>query len=353
VEYTDSEEEAVCNLASLSLPAYFKDGDIDHDLLADKVRELVRNLNRVIDVNYYPTPKTEKSNFRHRPIGIGYQGLADLFALAKTPFDSEKARRMNREFAETIYYAALESSVEEAKIHGPYETFPGSPISQGLLQFDLWGVTPTDRHDWNRLREQIKVHGVRNSLLIAPMPTASTAQVLGNYECFEPFGSNASLRETLSGTHWVVNHHLVRDLKEQGLWSDEFSRQLLAARGSIQGFAHIPEEIRLRYRTVWEIPQRSIIEMAADRAAFTCQTQSMNLYFKDPTTSKIASAMMLSWSLGLKTGSYYTRVPEAAPAVAFTVGPNMASAPKLEAPTEEEIIACSINNPEACELCSG
>jgi ribonucleoside-diphosphate reductase alpha chain len=353
LEITTPEEHAVCNLASIALPSYFnsKTGVYDFDTLGEKVRHVVKSLNRVIDVNFYPVKETRTSNMRHRPIGIGYQGLADLFALAKTPFDSPLARKLNRDIAEAVYYYAVSASADLAEVEGPYETFHGSPISKGLFQFDLWGVQPSPRYDWEALRERVMRVGVRNSLLIAPMPTASTSQILGNNECFEPFTSNVYSRSVGAGTYIVLNKHLVRDLRELGLWDEAMSRKLMAEKGSIQAITEIPEHIRAIYRTVWEISQKSIIEMAADRGAFVCQSQSMNLFVPNPNTAKITSMMFYAWEHGLKTGSYYIRVPNARDAVSFTVVPPTKSAPVEEEGAEG--VACSLDNPEACDMCSG
>ena len=362
-EVTTPEEHAVCNLASISLPAYFnsKTGVYDFDTLGKKVHHIVKSLNRVIDVNLYPVKETQTSNMRHRPIGIGYQGLADLFALAKTPFDSPLARQLNRDIAEAVYYHAVAASADLAESEGAYETFPGSPMSQGLFQFDLWDIEPSSRYDWEALRERVKRVGVRNSLLVAPMPTASTSQILGNNECFEPFTSNMYSRRVGAGEYIVLNKHLVRDLRELGLWGEAMSRKIMSEKGSVQNILEIPEHVRAIYRTVWEISQKSIIEMAADRGAFVCQSQSMNLFVPNPNTAKITSMMFYAWEHGLKTGSYYIRVPNARDAVSFTVVPAKSSSAveslaTVEAVAESESsdgVACSLDNPEACEMCSG
>lgn len=327
VEYSSPEETAVCNLASLALPRFLKDlpdgtKEFDHQLLCQVTKRLTVNLNRVIDLNVYPTEDAKKSNFRNRPIGIGVQGLADVFILLRYPFDSPKARELNEDIFETIYYAAVESSVELSKQFGPYSRFEGSPASQGILQFDMWGKTPKSRRwDWDSLKEKIKIHGMRNSLLVAPMPTASTSQILGNTECFEPITSNIYVRRVLSGEFPVVNKHLVRDLLRLGLWNNEMRNEIISRDGSIAQIESIPEELRMLYRTVWEISQKSIIEMAADRGKYIDQSQSMNLFLPVPAPGRITSMHFYAWKCGLKTGMYYLRTQGAVGAIKFTVDP--------------------------------
>lgn len=325
VEYSSPDETAVCNLASLALPRFLKvlpDGgkEFDHQLLYEVTKRLTVNLNHVIDLNAYPTPGAKASNFRHRPIGIGVQGLADVFILLRYPFDSPMARELNESIFETIYYGAVESSMELAKELGPYSTFQGSPASQGILQFDMWNQTPkSNRWDWNSLKEKVKTHGMRNSLLVAPMPTASTSQILGNTECFEPITSNIYVRRVLSGEFPVVNKHLVRDLINLGLWNNEMRNEIISRDGSIAQIQSIPENLRLLYRTVWEISQKCIIEMAADRGKYIDQSQSMNLFLPIPSPGKITSMHFYAWKCGLKTGMYYLRTQGAVGAIKFTV----------------------------------
>jgi ribonucleoside-diphosphate reductase alpha chain len=280
------------------------------------------NLNKVIDVNYYPTEKTERSNFRHRPVGVGVQGLADVFMQLRYPFDSPAAKELNRLIFETIYHAALEQSCELAKRYGPYETFAGSPASKGQLQFDLWSTSPTEgRYDWVSLKEDIKEYGLRNSLLLAPMPTASTSQILGNNECFEPITSNLYSRGTNAGQFLLANKYLQRDLIELGLWSEALKNKMVANNGSIQALEEIPEEVRQRYKTVWEIPQKVLIDMAVDRGAVICQSQSLNLWLEDPTYKSLTTMHYYSWKQGLKTGIYYLRRRARHQAQKFTIEP--------------------------------
>lgn len=319
IEYTDANEVAVCNLASLALPRFVTNGDFDFQKLYEVTYQVTRNLNRVIDHNYYPVEEAKYANLRHRPIGLGVQGLADVFILLRLPFESELARVLNKNIFETIYYAALCASKDLAKEEGTYETFMGSPLSKGLFQFDLWGVKPSERYDWEQLRAEIKEYGVRNSLLVAPMPTASTSQILGNNECFEPYTSNIYTRRVLSGEFIIVNKHLLRDLVAWGLWNNEMKNAIIAANGSIRSIPGIPDELKELYKTVWEIKQRCLIDMAADRGAFICQSQSLNLFVDQPTTSRLTSMHFYAWKKGLKTGMYYLRTQAAAQAVQFTV----------------------------------
>jgi ribonucleoside-diphosphate reductase alpha chain len=379
IEYTSPDEVAVCNLGSIALPKFVEKGKFDHDKLFEVSYQLTRNLNRVIDQNYYPIPEARRSNMRHRPIGIGVQGLADAFILMRYPFDSVEAKVLNREIFETIYYAAMTASKDLAKEEGTYETYAGSPISQGVFQFDMWGVKPSDRWEWDVLREEVKQHGVRNSLLMAPMPTASTAQILGNNECFEPYTSNIYTRRVLSGEFVVVNKYLLRDLVRLGLWGEELKNKIIAANGSIQHIPEIPQNLKELYKTAWEISQKVIIDMAADRGAYICQSQSLNIFMENANFGKLTSMHFYSWKAGLKTGMYYLRTKAATDAIKFTVdkaklaqpaeaaavvavGAERVQEPVLSGPVTtsmnaEELaaaqIACSLDNPDACEMCSG
>ena len=364
IEYTSPDEVAVCNLASIAVPKFVKeDRTFDHDKLFEVTYRVTRNLNRVIDRNYYPIPEARNSNMRHRPIGLGVQGLADAFILMRFPFDSDEARQLNKDVFETIYYAACTASKDMAKEEGAYETFPGSPASEGKLQFDMWDVTPSDRWEWDILKEEIKEHGMRNSLLMAPMPTASTAQILGNNECFEPYTSNIYTRRTLSGEFIVVNKHLLRDLTKLGLWDDDMKNRLIAANGSIQNIDEIPENLKVLYRTAWEIPQRAILDMAADRGAYICQSQSLNIFMENVNNSKLTSMHFYAWKKGLKTGMYYLRTKAATDAIKFTVDKKYKTLPKAEEAAvaekpeemtyEQQVQACSIENGPDCEMCSG
>jgi ribonucleoside-diphosphate reductase alpha chain len=319
IEYTSPDEVAVCNLASLALPRFVIDGRFDHEKLYEVTYEVTRNLNRIIDNNYYPVKEAENSNMRHRPIGLGVQGLADVFILLRLPFESELAKLLNRDIFETIYFAAMTASMELAKEQGAYETFRGSPLSKGIFQFDMWNVQPTNRWNWNKLRADVMQHGVRNSLLVAPMPTASTSQIFGNNECFEPYTSNIYTRRVLSGEFIIVNKHLLKDLVQLGLWNNDMKNRIIAANGSIQHIESIPAHIKELYKTVWEIKQRSLIDMAADRGAYICQSQSLNLFVDTPTTSKLTSMHFYGWKKGLKTGMYYLRTQAATQAVQFTI----------------------------------
>jgi ribonucleoside-diphosphate reductase subunit M1 len=329
IEYTSKEEIAVCNLASLALNRYVKDNKTyDFNKLAEVTRVITRNLNRIIDVNYYPLPEAKRSNMRNRPIGIGVQGLADALILMRFPFDSEEAIQLNKDIFETIYYWALKESMEEAKLYGHYETYPGSPVSKGILQPDMWNVTPSDRWNWTELREDIKKHGIRNSLLLAPMPTASTAQILGNNESFEPYTSNIYTRRVLSGDFQVVNQHLLKDLSERDLWNDDIKNEIVSLNGSIQKIDGIPDDLKKLYRTVWEISQKSLINMSADRGAFICQSQSLNIHLAEPTFGKMSSMHFYAWKRGLKTGLYYLRTRPAADPIKFTVDKSKLKATK-------------------------
>ena len=310
IEYTDKDETALCNLASIALPKYVdtETNTFNHEELHRVTKMVTRNLNKVIDKNFYPTENGQRSNMRHRPIGIGVQGLADVFIMLRMTFGSDESKKLNIDIFETIYHASLESSCELAEMYGPYETFEGSPFSQGILQFDMWDRDPkfSGRYDWNAMRELVK-KGTRNSLLLAPMPTASTSQILGNNECFEPYTTNIYLRRTLAGEFVVVNKHLVNDLKKIGLWSKEMKDLMVKANGSVQNIMDIPNDIKELYKTVWEMSQKTIIDMAADRAVYIDQSQSMNLFVESPTLSKLSSMHMYAWKSGLKTGMYYLR----------------------------------------------
>ena len=355
MEYTSPEEVAVCNLASIALPMYVNEeaGEYDFQRLYDVTYVATKNLNRVIDVNYYPVKEAEYSNMRHRPIGLGVQGLADAFIMMGMPFDSPEARKLNKDIFETIYFAAMTASKDEAIIDGPYETFKGSPVSKGIFQFDMWGVTPeSGLWDWDSLKKEVKKHGVRNSLLVAPMPTASTSQILGNNECFEPYTSNIYTRRTLSGEFIVVNKHLMKDLIKLGLWNENMKNKLIAAKGSVQNIPEIPANIKELYKTVWEISQKAIIDMSADRGAYICQSQSLNIHIQDPNFGKMSSMHFYAWKKGLKTGMYYLRSRAAADAIQFTVDKQAASAPTAkEIEQKAADMACSLDNPDACEAC--
>merc|ERR1712100_815968 len=319
IEYTDADEVAVCNLASIALSRFVHDGAFDFDRLYTVSKVVTRNLNKVIDRNYYPIPEARNSNVRHRPIGIGVQGLADAFLMLKLPFESEPARTLNEDIFETIYFAACEASCELAEKEGPYETYSGSPASKGLLQFDMWNRTPkSGQWDWAALKTKFAQHGMRNSLLIAPMPTASTAQILGNNESFEPYTQNIYVRRVLSGEFVSVNRHLLKDLIERDLWSDDLRVQLVAHNGSVQHL-DLPSDIKELYKTVWEIKQRIVLDMAADRGAYIDQSQSLNIHMTDASTAKLSSMHFHGWQLGLKTGMYYLRTKAAADAIKFTV----------------------------------
>lgn len=378
IEYTSPDEIAVCNLASIALPKFItEDGKFDHQKLYEITKVVTKNLNKVIDINYYPVAEARNSNLKHRPIGIGVQGLADAFIMLRMPFDSEEARGLNKDIHETIYFAAMEASMELSRQHGPYESYKGSPVSKGIFQFDMWGVTPSSgRWNWEGLKKEVKQHGVRNSLLLAPMPTASTSQILGNNECFEPYTSNIYSRRTLSGEFIIANKHLMKDLIELGLWNDNMRQKLIAANGSIQAIPEIPEHIKDIYKTVWEISQKAIIDMSADRGAFICQSQSLNIHITDPNFGKLTSMHFYAWKKGLKTGMYYLRSTAAADAIKFTLDKKelaqptavqaTAEVPSKKVAANEPVVAytskedydqkradmsCSLDNPDACEAC--
>lgn len=367
LEYTDKNEIAVCNLASISLPRFVReDKSFDLDKLYEVTYTVTENLDKIIDVNYYPVPEAKTSNDRHRPIGIGVQGLADAFIMLRYPFASAKARKLNVNIFETMYFAAMTASKDLAKKKGAYESYPGSPTSKGMFQFDLWGATPqSGRWDWNALKQEVKKHGLRNSLLVAPMPTASTSQILGNNECFEPYTSNLYVRRVLSGEFIVVNKHLLADLVQLGLWNEEMKNEIMAAKGSIQQIDRIPQEIKDLYKTVWEIPQKAIIDMSADRAPYICQSQSLNIHMSGANSSKLTSMHFYAWRKGLKTGMYYLRTRPAVDAIAFTVDktqlkkekPAPISSAEQPAPpnnaTPVEALANPCNDGDLCEACNG
>ncbi|MEM7173721.1 MAG: ribonucleoside-diphosphate reductase subunit alpha [Bacteroidota bacterium] len=358
IEYTSPEEIAVCNLASISLPKFVieKEKKFDHQKLYDITYTVTKNLNKVIDINYYPVPEAKNSNLKHRPIGIGVQGLADVFILLRMPFDSPSARALNKEIFETIYFAALSASKDLAIKDGPYQTFAGSPASKGLLQFDLWEkypphagykhTHPSSRWDWDSIKKEIKQHGLRNSLLLAPMPTASTAQIMGNNECFEPYTSNMYVRRTLAGEFVTINRHLLKDLIDLNLWNEDMKHKLMAHNGSVQNIEIIPEKIKALYKTVWEISQRVIIDMSADRGPYTCQSQSFNLHLPNPTYKKVSSMLFYGWKKGLKTGMYYLRTKAAADAIKFTVEQT-----EFKPQPKATATACTVDNPEDCLVC--
>jgi len=381
IEYTSKDEVAVCNLASLALPKYVKANEkgvneFDHAKLYDVTKSATKNLNKIIDVNYYPVPEARNSNLRHRPIGLGVQGLADVFIMLRMPFESPEAQQLNKDIFETIYYASMEASMELAIKEGPYSTWEGSPISQGIFQFDMWNVTPSSgRWDWESLREKVVKNGVRNSLLVAPMPTASTSQILGNNECFEPYTSNIYARRVLSGEFAVVNKHLLKDLIKLGLWNESMKNKLISANGSVQGIPEIPKDLKELYKTVWEIKQKTILEMAADRGAYICQSQSLNIHIQDVNFGKLTSMHFHAWKLGLKTGMYYLRTKAAADAIKFTIEKQAevqieqtnnvnetelqyaahtaqaAASFSADAAQNQSDMACSLDNPEECDAC--
>lgn len=337
VEYTSKDEVAVCNLASLALNMFVKPNrTYDFQKLKEISKTVTRNLNKVIDINFYPIPEAERSNKRHRPIGIGVQGLADAFILMRLPYESEEAQMLNQQIFETIYYGALEASCELAAEFGPYETYAGSPVSKGILQHDMWQKTPTDLWDWAALKAKIAQHGVRNSLLLAPMPTASTAQILGNNESFEPYTSNIYNRRVLSGEFQVVNHHLIKDLTELDLWDDDMKNEIIAEYGSVQNITRIPLEIRQLYKTVWEVSVKTCINMAADRGAFIDQSQSFNIHVAEPTYAKMSSIHFFGWKQGLKTGMYYLRTRPVANPIQFTVDKKRLAASRAK--NDDEVV---------------
>jgi ribonucleoside-diphosphate reductase alpha chain len=347
MQYTSDKEIAVCNLASIALPKFVENSEFNHKKLFDVTYQVTRNLNRIIDLNYYPVEEARYSNMKNRPIGIGVQGLADTFFKMRFSFDSSDARQLNKEIFETIYYAALTASCDLAKQDGHYESYAGSPISQGILQPDMWKVRQTERWDWTTLRAKIKQYGVRNSLLMAPMPTASTSQILGNNECIEPVTSNIYTRRVLSGEFAMVNKHLVRDLIQLGLWNEEMKDRIIAHNGSVQYIPEIPTEMKELYRTVWEIKQKSILEMAADRGAYIDQSQSLNIHMEDTNFGKLSSLHFAAWKLGLKTGMYYLRTRPAVDAIKFTIKEEN----KKSEADQQAAMVCSLENPEDCVSC--
>jgi ribonucleoside-diphosphate reductase alpha chain len=353
IEYTAPDEVAVCNLASLALPKYVtEEGKFDHDKLFEVTYQATINLNRIIDENYYPVIEAQNSNLRHRPIGLGVQGLADTFILMRLPFESEQARALNREIFETIYYASMTASKDLAKVDGAYESYAGSPVSKGIFQYDMWNVTPTNRWEWDVLKEEVKKHGVRNSLLLAPMPTASTAQILGNNECFEPYTSNVYTRRVLSGEFIIVNKHLLKDLVKEGLWNKEMRSKIMTTNGSVQNITEIPQHLKDLYKTAWEISQKAIIDQAADRGAYICQSQSLNIFMENANFGKLTSMHFYGWEKGLKTGMYYLRTKAATDAIKFTVDKAVAEEPSAQLIEEQQAaIACSLDNPDECEMC--
>merc|ERR1739848_305645 len=372
-EYSSPDEVAVCNLASIAVNQFVDKEKKTYDFngLKKITKIATKNLNKIIDVNYYPVEEAKSSNLRHRPIGIGVQGLADAFILMRYPFESPEAQLLNKQIFETIYYGALESSCESAEKFGPYETYEGSPVSKGIFQYDMWNVTPTDLHDWAALKARVAKHGVRNSLLLAPMPTASTAQILGNNESVEAYTSNIYTRRVLSGEFQCVNQHLLRDLTELGIWSDDIRNEIVVKNGSIQGIDCIPDSIKKLYKTVWEISQKTVLKQASDRGAFIDQSQSLNVHIAEPNFGKMSSMNFYGWELGLKTGMYYLRTKPAAQAIQFTVdktkvkdavtGSAAKISPADQAPAAAGDLAelnknmatmvCSIQNRDECLSC--
>jgi len=354
IEYTSSDEIAVCNLASIALPMFIKDNSFDHENLFEVTKHVTKNLNRVIDRNYYPVIEAQNSNFRHRPIGIGVQGLADAFIKLRLPFTCEEAKQLNQEIFETLYFAAVTASMEEAKKDGPYETYKGSPISEGEFQYNLWGIKDKElsgRWDWGKLRKQVAKHGVRNSLLVAPMPTASTSQILGNNECFEPYTSNIYTRRVLSGEFIVVNKHLLEDLLDRGLWNEDMKQELMRANGSIQNIEGISDDLKELYKTVWEMSMKDIIDMSRHRGYFIDQSQSLNLFMEGATMAKLTSMHFYAWKSGLKTGMYYLRTKSAVDAIKFTLDNKQKKVEtvKVELPTTEATISVDGKNPVPVE----
>lgn len=353
IEYTSPNEIAVCNLASIALPRFFKDGAFDHQKLFEVTKVVTKNLNKIIDGNSYPVHEAKVSNLRHRPTGIGVQGLADLFFMLRLPFESDEARKLNIEIFETLYFGSLTASLELAREEGPYVSYEGSPLSKGLFQFDLWNVHPSQRWNWEKLKGDIAKYGVRNSLLIALMPTASTSQILGNNECIEPYMSNLFTRRVLSGEFIVVNKHLMKDLVKFGLWNEQMKQRIIAANGSIQSIEEISDDIKELYKTAWEIKQKAIIDMAADRSPFICQSQSLNLFVENATFAKLTSMHFYGWKKGLKTGMYYLRTKAAAEAIKFTVSHTYQTVNKPKEGMNETAQALACNLEPGCISCSG
>jgi ribonucleoside-diphosphate reductase alpha chain len=343
MEFTSKDEIAVCNLASISLPMFVENGKFNHDLMYNVTKRVTKNLNKVIDRNYYPVKEAENSNMRHRPVGLGVQGLADAFIMLRLPFTSDEAKKLNQEIFETLYFAAVTASMEMAKEEGPYSTFAGSPISQGEFQHNLWGLKDEElsgRWDWASLRKEVMEHGVRNSLLVAPMPTASTSQILGNNEAFEPYTSNIYTRRVLSGEFIVVNKHLLNDLVKRGLWNETLKQELMRHNGSVQGL-DIPQDLKELYKTVWEMSMKDIIDMSRQRGYFVDQSQSLNLFMQDANYSKLTSMHFYAWQSGLKTGMYYLRTKSAVDAIKFTLNNDKKAEPTLAAPVSVEVVAAN------------
>ena len=355
IEFTAPDEIAVCNLASLALPKYVtEEKTFDHNKLFEVTYQATLNLNKIIDENFYPVEAAKNSNLRHRPIGLGVQGLADTYILMGFPFESDDAKKLNKEIFETIYYASMTASKDLSKELGPYSTYEGSPVSKGIFQPDMWGVTPSTRWEWNVLKEEVLKYGVRNSLLLAPMPTASTAQILGNNECFEPYTSNIYTRRVLSGEFIIVNKHLLKDLVKAGLWNKDMRQKIMTANGSVQNIKEVPQNLKALYKTAWEISQKAIIEQSADRGAYICQSQSLNIFMENANFGKLTSMHFYGWEKGLKTGMYYLRTKAATDAIKFTVEKTIAAEPaSVDVETQQAAIACSLDNPENCEMCSG
>jgi len=366
MEYTSKDEIAVCNLASISLPMFIADGKFDHDLLYNVTKRVTKNLNKVIDRNFYPVKEAENSNLRHRPVGLGVQGLADAFILLRMPFTSDEAKKLNQEIFETLYFAAVTASMEMAKVEGPYSTFKGSPISEGEFQYNLWGLTDTDlsgRWDWASLRKEVVEHGVRNSLLVAPMPTASTSQILGNNEAFEPYTSNIYTRRVLSGEFIVVNKHLLEDLVKAGLWNEDLKQEIMRHNGSVQNIDRIPQDLKDLYKTVWEMSMKDIIDMSRQRGYFIDQSQSLNLFMQDANYAKLTSMHFYAWQSGLKTGMYYLRTKSAVDAIKFTLKNDKKAEPLVAVEAEVAEEAISVDDfkamidrsknaePDDCEMC--
>ena len=350
LEYTSPDEVAVCNLASIALPMFIKNGEFDHKELYRVTKRVTKNLNRVIDRNYYPVKEAENSNMRHRPIGLGVQGLADAFIMLRLPFTSDEAKQLNQDIFETLYYAAVTASMEQAKEEGAYSTYKGSPISQGQFQHNLWGIKDEElsgRWDWEKLRNKIEKHGVRNSLLVAPMPTASTSQILGNNECFEPYTSNIYTRRVLSGEFIVVNKHLLEDLVKLGLWNETLKQELMRANGSVQHIDNIPDDIKELYKTVWELSMKDIIDMSRQRGYFIDQSQSLNLFMENANYGKLTSMHFYAWKSGLKTGMYYLRTKAAVDAIKFTLDNTKKKEVPISVAAEAEVAAAS---PEAAAV---
>jgi len=353
LEYTSPDEVAVCNLASIALPMFVKNGQFDHKELARVTKRVTKNLNKVIDRNYYPVKEAENSNMRHRPIGLGVQGLADAFIMLRLPFTSDEAKKLNQEIFETLYYAAVTASMEQAKEEGVYSSYEGSPISQGEFQHNLWGIKDEElsgRWDWGKLRKSVEKHGVRNSLLVAPMPTASTSQILGNNECFEPYTSNIYTRRVLSGEFIVVNKHLLEDLVKLGLWNENLKQELMRANGSIQHINTIPAEIRELYKTVWELSMKDIIDMSRQRGYFIDQSQSLNLFMENANYAKLTSMHFYAWKSGLKTGMYYLRTKAAVDAIKFTLDNTKKKEVPVSIAAEAEVSAATPESATAMQV---